>query len=282
MRVMHNRLQIAAGLGGHEFYLECHPPASRLTASKMFCRTLGTDGLEELRRAIDRGEEHEGQLKQSFELYSRFRPQHHEPEAGRIMWNVPGDIPGSRTHPSTNPAPRIPGPDEAVTQTVSVDASDLFSQLQTLAFLGKRKYGILSSIQEVSQGCIRVWKDWLAKACETKYWSDGEPIAVHHEPLVIVDGSGKRRADSVTARLNPKDDPNVRWLNTSDHNVGIRFRVKERKWRQNTPVLYMIENELPVSYHVEFEGECFIDRLVDETNGMIRGDSPYIASSIGA
>ena len=253
LRVLHNRLQIASTLAGHECYLECHPPASRLTASKMYCKTLGTDGLEELRQTIDRGEEHSGHLKQAFTLYSRFRPQHHEPEAGRIVWSVPGDIPGSRTHPSSNIAAPIPGPDEAVCQTVSVDASDLFSQLQTLAFLGKRHYGILTSFHEVSQGYIRVWREWLAKACETKRWSDGEQIAVYHEA-----GGGNKRSDSVTGRHDPRKGPNVLWLNTRDQNVGIRFRVKEQTWRRTAPapLLYTSDTEVPVSYRVEFEGKC--------------------------
>ncbi|KAK5163265.1 uncharacterized protein LTR77_010851 [Saxophila tyrrhenica] len=254
LRVIHNRLQIASGLNGHEFYLECHPPATRLTASRMFCRKLGTEGLEELRQCIERGEQCSGQLKQAFALYSRFRPQHHEPEAGRITWSVPGDIPGSRTHPSTNPEQRVPGPEEAVSQTVSIDAGDLFSQLQTLAFLGKRHYGFLTSFQEVSQSYIRVWRDWLAKACETKLWSDGEPIVVHHEPATA-GGGLKNGCDDSAERLDPRNDPKVLWLSTRDQNVGIKFRVKERKYRRaaQAPILYASENELPVSYHVEFE-----------------------------
>lgn len=196
-----------------------------------------------------------GQVKQAFGTYSRFRPQHHEPALGRMQWRVPGDIPGSRTHPSSNLASRVPGPREAVCQNVTVDAHDLFSQLSTLAFLGKRgHHGLLSSIQEVSQGHIRVWRKWLSKQCERKSWSDGEPIAVYHEPPTSPTGHGKGRSDSVTGRLDPRLDPNVLWLNTSDENVGIKFRVKERKWRQNAAILYASDEEVPVSYIVEFEG----------------------------
>jgi len=220
----------------------------------MFCHTLGAEGLDDLLSAIYDGNSHVGQVKQAFATYSRFRPQHHEPALGRLQWRVPGDIPGSRTYTDPNTIPNAPGLKDPVCQTVTVDAHDLFSQLSTLAFLGKRgHHGLLASIQEVSQGHIRVWRHWLSKQCERKSWSDGEPIAVHHETTTSPVGTGKGRADSVVGRLDPRDDPNVLWLNTRDENVGIKFRVKERKWRQSSAVLFASEEEVLVSYVVEFE-----------------------------
>jgi hypothetical protein len=254
MRVILDRLHIACGLDGHEFYLECHPPSARLTASKMFCRSLPAEGLQELASAVCDGSKPLGQVKQAFGVYSRFRPQHHEVQLGNMQWRVPGDIPGSRTHPSSNPAPPVPGPKDVVSQLVTVDAHDLFSQLSTLAFLGKRgPHGLLASIQEVSQGHIRVWRQWLSKQCETKKWSDGESIAVYHDAPIATTTS-KARSDSVTGCIDTRHDPKVLWLNTRDENVGIKFKVRERRWRRNAPVLFSSEEEVPVSYIVEFEG----------------------------
>lgn len=223
----------------------------------MLCNTLGADNLDDLLDEIYAGEKHVGQVKQVFEMYSRFGPQYHDTETKGPRWSVPGDIPGSRTHPSSNPGPQKSDPDGKVSQTVSIDAHDLFSQLQTLAFLGKRHYGILASLQEVSQGYIRVWREWLSRQCESKSWSDGEPIVVHHEGPTSLTRDRSGTVDSVTSvnrRLDPRKDPSVLWLNTRDENVGIKFRVKERKWRRTAPVLFANELELPVSYVVEFEG----------------------------
>ncbi|KAK3686408.1 hypothetical protein LTR37_019839 [Vermiconidia calcicola] len=220
----------------------------------MFCDTLGTEGLEELLAAVYDNDRYVGQVQQAFSLYSRFRPQHGEPDARRI-WSPPGDIPGSNTHPSSRPTAPIFAPGDPVTQTVTIDAHDLFSQLSTLAFLGKRGYhGLLMNIHDLSEGHIRVWRDWLSKQCVSKKWTDGEPVVVHHDPPVIPITNGKTRADSVTGCLDPRQDPNILWVSTRDENVGIKFRVRERIWRRSGgPLLYSSDVEIPVSYQVEFE-----------------------------
>ena len=254
LRIIHNRLQIAAGLDGHTLYLECHHPSARLTASKIFCDVLGTEGLEDLLSAINNDKSYVGQVKRIGSLYSRFRPQRKEIKIRPRL--PPGDIPGSRTHTSSNP-PLLPrDPNDIVQETITVDAQDLFSQLTTLAYLGKREpvRGILCSIQEVNEGTIRVWRDWLAKQCEQKSWTDGEPIAVHRDAPSSPNGKGKAGADSVTSSLDPSKDPAVLWINTSNDNVGIKFRVRERRWRRSTPILFSSDVEIAVSYLVEFEG----------------------------
>ena len=148
--------------------------------------------------------------------------------------------------------------EEIVTESVTVDAHDLFSQLTTQAYLGKREStrGFLFSIQEVSEGTIRVWRDWLARQCESKKWTDGDTVIVHHDtPVVPAVGKGKGRSDSVTGYEDPTKDPRILWVNTRDDNVGIRFRVLERTWKRDRPLLYSSDVEVAVSYQVEFEGE---------------------------
>ena len=197
-----------------------------------------------------------GQVKSIFGLYSRFRPQRKDPGV-KNTWRHPAiDIPGSRTYRSSNSRqPR--DPNDVVSETVTIDAHDLFSQLSTLAYLGKREpvQGLLFSIQEVSEGTIRVWRDWLSKQCESKNWTDGERIAVHQVTSSSPADSSKVRADNGVNFLDPTKDPAILWLNTRDNNLGIKVRVKERKWRRtNNPILYSSDIEIPVSYQIEFQG----------------------------
>ena len=274
LRLIHDRLRIAAGLGGHTLYLECHHPAARTPAGKLFCDTLDTEGLQDLLAAIHDDENYLGQVKQVFALYTRFKPQRREQE-NTVRFSVPGDIPGSRTHPSSNPPEAPVVPNEAVLRTVTVDAHEIFSQLSTLAYLGRREVtrGVMFSIQQVGEGHIRIWRDWLAKQCESKRWTDGEPIAIHHDPPASPTVKGKGRSDSVTSSLPPSKDPSILWVDSRDENVGIKFRVKERVWQRNTPISYSSEIEASVSYVVELEGalqeRCVVRQSIVNTKSEI-------------
>ncbi|EMC93465.1 hypothetical protein BAUCODRAFT_150789 [Baudoinia panamericana UAMH 10762] len=257
LRVLHHRLQVAASLAGHTLYLECYHPSAQLTAAEFFCTSLGTDGLQDLGADIANGSTSIGDVRRAGSLYSRFRPQRKEPDTLGPPKHPAGDIPGSRTY--RDPSAAL-SPEDAVSETVTVDAHELFSQLTTFAYLGKRhsSRGLLFSMQEVCEGTIRVWREWLSRQCESKKWSDGENVVIHHDPPSdAIAGKGKQRSDSVTGYPDPTKDPRILWVNTRDDNVGIRFRVKERKWRRAAPVLFTSDVEVPVSYEIDFE-EVFV------------------------
>lgn len=256
-RLIHYRLQIAAGLDANTLYLECHHPSARLTASKFFCTSLGTDGFDELLGDINDDSRYIGVVQRMGTLFSRFRPQRSEPLVPPTGRHPAGDIPGSRTYGGASSSMEPLAEDEVVYETVTVDAHDLFSQLTTLAYLGKRERtrGLLFSIQEVCEGTIRVWRDWLSKQCESKSWTDGETVIVHHDaPSSPSAVKGKARAHSVNGYEDPTKHPSILWINTRDESVGIKFRVKERKLRRANPILYTSDVEVAVSYEVEFEG----------------------------
>lgn len=143
--------------------------------------------------------------------------------------------------------------------TVTVDAQDLFSQLVTVAYLGKRetRKGLLLSIHEVGEGTIRVWRDWLSKQCESRTFSDHSTVAVHHgRRSSLTVGNSTTPGSNPTKAADPTKDPNILWVNSGDHNVGIRFRVKSQRQRSNTmPLLYSSDVEVAVSYIVQFEGK---------------------------
>ncbi|KAK3068593.1 hypothetical protein LTR53_013719 [Teratosphaeriaceae sp. CCFEE 6253] len=256
-RIIHKRLQIAAGLAGHTLYLECHHPSARLTASKFFCTSLGTDGLPELLSFINGDEPELKNLQKAGSLYSRFRPLRREPDIRAAAMYPPGDIPGSRSFQRAVAAvSSILDPEDKVFDTVTVDAHDLFSQLTTLTYLGKREMtrDFLLSIHDISEGTIRVWRDWLSRQCESKKWTDGDTVVVQHDtPTAPTTGKGKGRSGSIVGHSDPTKDPSILWVNTRDDNVGIKFRVRERKWQRAKPVLFSSEVEVAVSYEVEFE-----------------------------
>ena len=225
----------------------------------MFCLSTGTPGLRDIPQTneSDERKQYVGKIKKMGEMYSRFIPQRKEPDLfARPRRHPAVDIPGSRTWAVSNQVPQAQDGDR-VTETVTVDAHDLFSQLSTSVYLGRRepRRGLLDSIQNVSEGTIRVWRNWLSEQCETKTFSDGTPVTIHH------DSSSKRDRKEPLVSLSdtledPRKDGSILWVNTRDDNVGIKFKVKEKKWRRTTamPILFESDVEVAVSYEVEFEG----------------------------
>lgn len=247
LRIFYNRLSIAAGLNDHTLLLECYHPSARLFAGQLYCHSLGTAGLETaLDGVAGNGTYEVGKIANLCALYSRFRPQHKEPERRASVRHRAGDIPGSRTYPSTavSSTQTLDAETRLVSDTVSLDAHELFSQLCTVTNLVKMgpKRGLLLSIVEVGDGTIRVWRDWLAKQAEARVGliDTGEPV---------IGGSG-----SFQSEADPTNDPSILWVNNSDNAVGIKFRVRKHQWRRDNPILFSSEEEVAVSYQVEFEG----------------------------
>jgi hypothetical protein len=236
LRLFHDRLTHAASLGAQTLILECYHPSAKLTAGQLFCTSLGTPGLVD---ALSHGgPKPVGKLAHLGNLYSRFRPQRKEPDRAIVSRIRPGDIPGSRTYPGifnggqssttiTSPSPSS----LLVSETVSLDTHELFSQLccvTNLVTVGPRK-GLLLSIVEISDGTIRVWRDWLAAQVG-------------------------RKSASITDKKELGSDSSILWVNNCQNSVGIKFRVRRRTLTQNNPILYTPEeeNEMP-----EFEGKSF-------------------------
>lgn len=246
----------------------------------MFCLSTGTPSLCDIPQTneSDGREQHIGRIKKMGEMYSHFRPQRKEPDSfARPRRHPAVDIPGSRTWAVSNQVPQAQDNDR-VTETVTVDAHDLFSQLSTSVYLGRRepRRGLLDSIQNVSEGTIRVWRNWLSEQCETKTFSDGTPVTVHHDSSSQRDRKEPMMSGDVShTKEDPKRDKSILWINTRDDNIGIKFKVKEKKWRRTTamPILFESDVEVAVSYEVEFEGRFSVQccsvieyALADTTN----------------
>lgn len=232
------------------------------TTSKVYCNSLSTEGLRELISDVhDNGIRVGHHAVKAAELYSRFKPMNKEPDWIALRRPHPaGDIPGTRTwvtpETAAATAAMMSNPSTAVTRTIHVDSHELFSQLSTVGYLGKREplRGLLGSIQEVCDGTIRVWRDWLSKQCQSKRWTDGEPVIVHHDGETT-NAKGKAGQGSVTSGPHPREDSSILWVNnTRGEKVGLKMKVKEQKWQRETPILFTSDIEVPVSYLVELEG----------------------------
>lgn len=269
--MIHHRLQIAAGLDGHVLFLECHHPSARLTAPPLYCTPLGTEGLDSLLLEVKDEKQYIGQVKRFGNLFTRFRPESNEPELKVKQRHPAGDVPGSRTWSDTTVRPTNRDKDNTVRDVINVDAHELFSQLTTVAYLGRRETtrGLLCSLQEVAEGTIRVWRDWLSRHCESRSFTDNSTVVIHHDSES--NDKQKARADSVISTC-PTKDPQVLWINTRGEDVGIKFKVKRQQQRAtNLPLMYSSDIELAVSYEIEFEGE---HRDIDGLCLLVLADMP--------
>ena len=182
-------------------------------------------------------------------IYSRFKPHRRELETGgRRVRGPPGDVPGSRTFPGTV-QDRFNG--EAVRQILSLDGHELFTQLvaQTnLVKIGPRN-GLFTCFVGVEEGVLRVWREWLKDIA-----AKGASAVGSLEPEVVEEvGKGKEAVREISRDSADLDDDRILWL-SSAKNTGFRFNIKEKKLRRDAPILISSDEDMPVSYEIEYEG----------------------------
>ncbi|KAK5018037.1 hypothetical protein LTR60_001672 [Cryomyces antarcticus] len=223
LRLIQNRLALAANLTEHTLLLECYHPSAKLTQPPLYCTYLGTEGLA--KAELDGDDDNAiGRLGFLNGLYSRFRPLRKEPDTSSVRRHPAGDIPGSRTHPATRTQSGHYGTaDELVTEVVSLEAGEGFTQhcvVTNLVKVGPRR-GLFVSFIDIGDGVLRIWREWLAEQA-TLY-----PLQSSTPPSVLDD-----HASSPSC---------------------IKFRVKERRWRRDNPILFQSDDEVAVSYSIEYE-----------------------------
>lgn len=253
LRILHNRLVAAAALDSHSLLLECYHPSAKLTEPPYFCAYQGTDGLSLYENPSEPGRAVTARLGEMRQMYSRFRPHRRELEdGGRRVARRPGDIPGSRTYPGTA-QDKYKG--ELVKQTVSLEAHELFTQLVAQSNLVKigPYNGLFSAFVDVEEGVLRVWRKWLRKTAAM-----ANDISADIQTEVVEEvGKGKEMVHEVVEEKFDPDDQRILWVSTAK-NTGIRFNVKERKMRRDAPILIRNDEELPVSYDIEYVGRLQI------------------------
>ncbi|KAI0866608.1 hypothetical protein F4860DRAFT_457915 [Xylaria cubensis] len=220
-RLHYYRLVEATVLQGRELILECYHPSDRISTPSLFCKYLATDGLSEA------GED--ANMEDLNQLYSRFKPflgeENRRPRARRPTTRV---IEGKE-----EPLIEVPSYD------VNLEEGELFTQLcavTNLIKVGPRR-GLFVSIDNVTDGVIRVWRDWLRKQAEQS--------ATEQQQV------GQRYSD----------DSSILWTDTSK-NVGVKFRVLPKEESQ-TPLLIGRNEDPPVSYTLEYQ------ELIVRTNRLL-------------
>ncbi|KAJ4989930.1 F-box domain-containing protein [Stagonosporopsis vannaccii] len=248
LRILHNRLVAAAELDSHSLLLECYHPSAKLTEPPYFCAYRGTDGLSLYENPSEPDRVTTARLGEMRQMYSRFRPHRRElEEDGRRVARRPGDIPGSRTYPGTA-QDKYRG--ELVKQTVSLEAHELFTQLVAQTNLVKigPYNGLFSAFVDVEEGVLRVWRKWLNDNASR---GNSTRADIQKEDIEEL-GKGTGMVREVSEKRSDPDDQRILWVSTAK-NTGIRFNVKERRLRKDAPILIRNDEEMPVSYDIEYD-----------------------------
>ena len=240
LRLLKIRLLQATALDGYLLLLECFQPSAKLTEPPSFCTYLGTNGLDVVQDPSlpspgrdGSGAEVADELKHLSGLYSRFRPNSRRPDPTPRRWHPAGDVPGTRTWDiaEASSSRAAESNNDTVTQTVSLEAGDLLTQLCAVTNLVKLdpRRGLIADRVELNEGIVRIWRNWLSERSRDYHASDNTDL--QSLPL----------------------EERILWANDG-HNVGIKLRVRQRKWRSDQPILFTSEEELAVSYFIEYEG----------------------------
>jgi hypothetical protein len=261
VRLLQTRLYHAANLPDHTLLIECYHPSRRLTEPPLYCTYIGSPGLDREvpheQSKANRETSHVGRLKELHSLYSVFTPHR------RVVLNRPhpaGDIPGSRTHPSSSQAlasNNVSTETEAVKQTFSLEGHELFTQIcahANIVRVGPRN-GLFRSFVKVEDGVIRVWREWLNRMAR----NTEEALATSKvsEPYLLTTNKGKEPCSSKTGTLAIEEDTRILWVDVKK-NVGLRVKITEKKWQRVVPVLIHADEEISVSYEIEYQGKCSI------------------------
>jgi hypothetical protein len=249
LRILHNRLVAAAELDSHSLLLECYQPSMRLFEPPYFCAYHGTEGMSLYETGAEAEINIGERLNKMHNMYSRFRPHQRELEqGGRRVLPRPGDVPGSRTFPGTV-KDKYQG--ETVKQTLTLEAHELFTQLVpqiNLVKIGPR-HGLFTCFVDVEEGVLRVWKDWLADTAAKGRPDQGSRVTEFEEQIV----RSKEAVKEINKKNTNLEDPRILWV-SSARDSGIRFNVKERKFRRDTPILIRADEDMPVTYEIEYDG----------------------------
>jgi len=138
-----------------------------------------------------------------------------------------------------------------VKQTVSLEEHELFTQLVAQTNLVKigPYNGLFSAFVDVEEGVLRVWRKWLGHNASKGNNTSAE---VQKEEVRKL-GRGITAVREVVDERLDLDDQRILWVSTSK-NTGIRFNVKERKLRRDSPILIRNDEDTPVSYDIEYDG----------------------------
>lgn len=206
----------AACLPRNELILECYHPSAKISTPYLSCHRIGAATLDGNLLTDDCE-----RLADVQQLYSSFRPA--IIENNRQSWRFRTSIMNSENEGEESQSQERSCPREEV----FLDTGESFSQLCTVTNVVKEgpKHGLFVSHVNVSDGVIRVWREWLAT----------------------------RVVMSSEAQNEQSDDDRILWADRN-HHVGIRFQVLLGP-TERMPLLSSLDNDEPVSYTLEYKGQ---------------------------
>ncbi|KAL2012490.1 hypothetical protein VTN00DRAFT_15 [Thermoascus crustaceus] len=266
LRILHYRLLIAASLKDYKLMLECFHPSSKLTEPHVFCTYLGTPGLSDKYDGI--GSLYEDtqvaeRLGLLSSLYSRFRPipradegnnnngRRFFPTGTGTMVGIAGAGPEEELEVLEEKTPQF------VRRSVHLESSEDFSQLCTVVNLVKviPNSNLLLSAVTVEDGIIRIWRDWLEEQAQLGIINDAQrridavANATREDSIPSDAGAGSRPLAGGRRR---EEESGILWVDTRK-NVGLKFRVREKRWHRDMPVLMYRDEGPAVTYEVDIE-----------------------------
>lgn len=145
-----------------------------------------------------------------------------------------------------------------VTRKVNLDGAEDFSQLCAVVNLVKVMPGthLLLSAVTIEDGVIRLWRDWLRNQVQMLKAGAGLSAADVEEEIVVPGGGIQRRR--TIDESSTSDNSRMLWVD-GHRNVGLKFRVREKKWNLNAPILIHQDEERQVGYEIDIEGMSIPD-----------------------
>lgn len=222
IQLVHERLRRAASLPDHNLILECYHPSDKLYTPWLSCNVAGTTTRNNA-LSPDPPE----RLIDVQQLYTTFKIEPSDKQRAERARSVRRQT-GTRSAACEATAwiydlPR---------QDVDIEENVLFFQLCTLTHIVKPgpQPGQFLSHTNVSDGIVRVWRDWLAR---------------HEQVIKMVN----RRSGVFEGDV---PDDRILWAD-ADENVGLRCRVALYP-NPYMPLIPPPDYQGSVSYHVYFEG----------------------------
>ncbi|KAL8789159.1 MAG: hypothetical protein Q9213_001266 [Squamulea squamosa] len=240
IRLVHQRLLLAASIEDRKLILECYHPSAQYTEPYLFCDYLGTPGLSNETEGQGELYQHlEGEAGQLKRLYSHFRPTRADIGSRGARPHPAGDVAGTRTNPVDQTSSSAEKQQiDVVKHNISLDTHELFTQLSitaALVQLGPRRGVFLSFIDVIDKRTPRIWRAWLAQRASE--------VASSTNPSTLQD-----------KREQVECEPSSMIWADQGKTIGLKVRVKENKWRGNAPVLVHRDEDPAISYSLEFKG----------------------------
>jgi len=229
LRIIEARLLKAASLDDHTLVLDVSHPTTN--TPYIFCHYLGSGSPTRIEDTAS-NDESTSKLGRLANIYSHFRPLLPEKDRTSIKLHPAGGLFIGQ------PSGVVDSETGYACQDIHLESHELFSQLCTYTNLVKvsNSRGLLQTSVGISDGVIRVWRNWLAGRCGASV----ENSSCDTRPGTSKGIDGEEVKDGLL------------WADNKKH-VGLRMSVIEKQ-NPDQFVVDSPEEDAFVSYVLQYEG----------------------------